>query len=124
MKGQSILGEEDYVGRLMEYIRGRRDIQEIPKQQRYLNRPGLNELFRNRGKDKENRNKLMYNAVVEHGYSQKEIADFLGLHYSTVSRLIMACKITGRVKGRRVTVGIPLAVSAVSSFVIISNKNK
>ena len=35
----------------------------------------------------------MYNAVVEHGYSQKEIADFLGLHYSTVSRLIMACKI-------------------------------
>ena len=92
VKGQSILGEEDYVGRLMEYIRGRRDIQEIPKQQRYLNRPGLNELFRNKGKDKEKRNKLMYNAVVEHGYSQKEIADFLGLHYSTVSRLILAVR--------------------------------
>jgi hypothetical protein len=94
VKGQSILGEEDYVGRLMEYIRGRRDIQEIPKQQRYLNRPGLNELFRNKGKDKEKRNKLMYNAVVEHGYSQKEIADFLGLHYSTVSSLIRARKIS------------------------------
>jgi putative transposase len=76
----------------MEYIRGRRDIQEIPRQQRYLNRPGLDELFRN----KEKRNKLMYNAVVEHGYSQKEIADFLGLHYSTVSRLLRARKKTSK----------------------------
>ena len=76
--------------------RGRRGIRELPKQQRYLNWPGLNELFRNKEKDKEKRNKLMYNAVVEHGYSQKEIADYLGLHYSTVSRLIRARKDTSK----------------------------
>ena len=96
VKGQSILGGEDYVRRLMNYIRGRRDTQEIPKQQRYLNRPGLHELFRNQEEDKEKRDNLMYNAVVEHGYSQKDIADFLGLHYSTVSRLIRARKTTSK----------------------------
>jgi putative transposase len=91
VKGQSVLGEEEYVRQLMEYIRGRRDIQEIPKQQRYLNRPGLDALFPAQiEKDKEKRNKLMYDAIVEHGYTQKEIADYLGLHYSTVSRLIRA----------------------------------
>jgi len=91
VKGQSILGEEDYIEQLMGYIKGQRDIQEIPKQQRYLNRPGLEELFSKRAKEnKVKRNKLMYNAIVEHGYTQKEIADYLGLHYSTVSRLIRA----------------------------------
>ena len=91
VKGQSILGQEDYVEQLMEYIKGQRDIQEIPKQQRYLNRPGLHDLFSVQvRKNKTRRNKLMYKAIVEHGYSQKEIADYLGLHYSTVSRLIKA----------------------------------
>ena len=88
VKGQSVLGEEDYVGRLMEYIRGKRDIQEIPKQQRYLNRPALDDLFaKHVGKDRDKRNRVMCNAIVEHGYSQKEIAAYLRLHYSTVSRL-------------------------------------
>ena len=97
VKGQSILGEEDYVGQIIEYIRGQRDIQEIPKQQRYLDRPGLGDLFKNREKkDKEHRNKLMYKAMSRYGYSQKEIADYLGLHYSTVSRLIGAHEKTAR----------------------------
>ncbi len=97
VKGQSVLGEEDYVGQLMEYIRGQRDIQEIPRQQRYLNRPGLDNLFPAEAKrNKEERNKLMHNAIVEHGYSQKEIASHLGLHYSTVSRLIRAYENTSK----------------------------
>jgi putative transposase len=92
VKGQSVLGEEEFVGQLMEYVRGQRDIKEIPKQQRYLNRPGLNDIFPDQVKqqNKKERNKLMYNAIIEHGYSQKEMADYLGLHYSTVSRLIRA----------------------------------
>jgi putative transposase len=89
VRGQSILGEADYAEQIMEYIKGQRDKQEIPKQQRYLNRAGLAYLFPDqRKKDRAKRNKLMYNAIVEHGYSQKEIADYLGLHYSTISRLI------------------------------------
>ena len=34
------------------------------------------------------RNKAMRSAAEEFGYRQKEIADHLGMHYSTVSRLI------------------------------------
>ena len=58
----------------------------------YLNRLGLSDIFPDQVKqqNKEARNKLMYNAIIEHGYSQKEMADYLGLHYSTVSRLIRA----------------------------------
>ncbi len=34
------------------------------------------------------RNEKMVEAVERYGYSQKAVADHLGLHYSTVSRLI------------------------------------
>jgi hypothetical protein len=34
------------------------------------------------------RNEAIRSAYFEHGYTQKAIADHLGLHYSTVSRLI------------------------------------
>ena len=97
MRGQSVLGEEDYADRLVEYLRGQRDIKEIPKRQRFLNRPGLDELFENRGRrDRSKRNEIMLKAVMEHGYSQKEIAAHLGLHYSTVSRLLGAIKQTAK----------------------------
>ena len=72
-------------------------VQEIPKQQRYLKRPGLDDLIPVQiKKNKAKRNKLMYKAVVEYGYSQKEIAGYLGLHYSTVSRLIEAYEKTAK----------------------------
>ncbi|MCL4469343.1 MAG: helix-turn-helix domain-containing protein [Deltaproteobacteria bacterium] len=34
------------------------------------------------------RNKTIIDAVMNYGYSQKEIADMLGLHYSMISRLL------------------------------------
>ena len=37
--------------------------------------------------DRGKRNELIFAAVEEWGYSQKEVADYLSLHYSTVSRL-------------------------------------
>jgi hypothetical protein len=89
VKGQSILGEEDFVERLIGYIKGHEDIKEIPKEQRYLKRPALKEIFSddillNRIR----RNRKIAETIEKHGYSQKEIADYLGMHYSTVSRLV------------------------------------
>jgi len=26
--------------------------------------------------------------VIEYGYSQKEVAEYLGIHYSTISRIV------------------------------------
>ena len=40
--------------------------------------------------DKEERNKRITEAVIQCGYSQKEVADYLRMHYSTVSRLMAA----------------------------------
>jgi putative transposase len=88
VKGQSILGDEDSVGRLIDYAKGYEKVKEIPNVQRYLNRPNLTEIFKNAGGDKSRRNRGIAEAVGRRGYSEREVADYLMLHYSTVSRLI------------------------------------
>lgn len=65
------------------------DINEIPRNQRYINRPGLKELFKaSIINKKQERDRKIREAVERHGYSQKEIADYLKMHYSTISRLV------------------------------------
>ncbi len=86
MKGQSILGDIDFVDRLIGYVKKSKEIIEIPRSQRYVDRPSLRELFR----DKRKRNIRIAEAVYEYGYRQREVADHLGIHYSTISRLLKA----------------------------------
>lgn len=88
LKGQSLLGEERFVEGLIGYVKGKEEIQEIPRGQRYLGRPSLEKLFRGTQKRKAARDKLIAEAVKRYGYSQQEVAGFLGLHYSTISRLV------------------------------------
>jgi hypothetical protein len=45
VKGQSILGDGDFVTRFVDYARGYEGVKEIPKIQRYLSRPSLAEIF-------------------------------------------------------------------------------
>jgi len=63
-------------------------VKEIPKVQRYLNRPNLTEIFENARGEKGKRDRGIAEAVKRWGYSEREVADYLRLHYSTVSRLI------------------------------------
>jgi len=89
VKGQSILGKEDFVESLIDYVKGYRDIREIPRGQRYAGRPGLDGLFDEEIKgDRKKRKKKVQEAVEKHGYSQKEVADYIGIHYSVISRLL------------------------------------
>jgi len=88
VKGQSILGGGDFVDRLIGYVRGYEEVKEIPKIQRYLNRPSLTEIFKNARGEKRKRDRGIAEAVKRWGYSGREVANYLGLHYSTVSRLI------------------------------------
>ena len=54
-----------------------------------MNRPGLSALFKGKAtKDKESRDRMIVKAVEKYGYSQKEVADSLKMHYSTVSRIM------------------------------------
>ncbi|MDI6891934.1 MAG: transposase [Actinomycetota bacterium] len=88
-KGQILLGEESFVKHFAEYLKGEKDLREIPKSQRYLGRPTLESLFTQEiVGERTKRNGTIQRAVEEYGYTQKEIADHLGLHYSTVSRLM------------------------------------
>lgn len=89
VKGQSLLGEENFVDRLLGYVKGYEQVKEIPKEQRYLGRPSLGDLFPMEIlRDKDKRNVRIREAVASHGYTQREVADHLGLHYSTISRLV------------------------------------
>ncbi len=84
-----LLGSEEFAGRFQEALKEQETVREIPKHQRYLSRPGLEELFSETTiADKEKRNVKISEAIVQHGYSNKTVAEHLGLHYSTISRLL------------------------------------
>lgn len=86
VQGQTLLGESDFVERLRGYLRGSEAMKEIPRRQRYVGRPTLQQVFA--GKlNRARRDTLIVRAVERHGYSQREVADVVGLHYSTVSRV-------------------------------------
>ena len=88
VKGQSLLGEDDFIEVLIEYARGHEDVEEIPKSQRYVTRPGLDGLFIEKTiSDKRARNRKIVEAINKYGYSQKEVADHLGMHYTSISIL-------------------------------------
>jgi len=89
VKGQSILGEEDFINQFIEHVRRFEEIKEIPRGQRYLGRPALKDLFSEKGlRNRKMGNEGVAKAVGEWGYSQREVADYLSLHYSTLSRLM------------------------------------
>ncbi|GBE06379.1 MAG TPA: helix-turn-helix domain-containing protein [Nitrospirae bacterium] len=89
VQGQSILGKEDFVEGLIDYVKGFRDVKEIPRSQRYVSRPGLDVLLgENIQGDRKKRNEKVREAVQKHGYSQKEVADHIGIHYSVISKLL------------------------------------
>jgi len=89
LHGQSLLGGDDFVDRLKEYLTGRKKIREIPRSQRYLDRPDLEALFPGKVLSaKKKRDRRIFESVEKYGYSQKEVADHLGLHYSTVCRIL------------------------------------
>jgi len=89
VKAQSILGAEDFVEGLIDYVKGHEAIPEIPKAQRFLNRPSLNQLFIGRVlRNMDKRNEKIEEAVEKYGYTQREVADHLRMHFTSVSRIM------------------------------------
>ena len=89
VKGQSLLGEESFIETLRPVLVGRRPTREIPKTQRYLTRPELNKMFEGIEPEERNRrDRVLRQAVEEYGYSQREVGEYLGIHYSSVSRIV------------------------------------
>lgn len=89
VKAQSILGGDEFVQDFVEYAKGSREISAIPRIQRFMGRPSLAGIFTGDVlKDKKERNKAIIKAVEEHGYRQREIADHLGMYFSSISRIV------------------------------------
>jgi putative transposase len=88
LQAQSLLGIEGFAAGLRHLVTEKQQIREIAKGQRFAGRPTLVKLFAQRSRDKKRRDLLIAKAVNEFGYSQRELASFLNLHYSTVSRIL------------------------------------
>ncbi len=79
-----VLGSEDFAGRCRLLAQREGDIGEIPKEQRYADRPELPAILNGPGFNGE---KWML-AVDHFGYTQKEVASLMGMHYSYISRVL------------------------------------
>ncbi len=93
LSGQILLGSEAFVQQAKELLGGREDIPEIPRTQRHVGRPSLDELFPpGTAARKQERNSLIHLAHGTHGYTLKEISEILGVHYTTISKVINSDK--------------------------------
>lgn len=89
VQGQVLLGGARFVARLAPGLRDKRPFTEIPRAQRFATRPTLSHLFAVRPRtDRVRRNETIRRAHVEHGYSLSAIGRAVGLHYSTISRIV------------------------------------
>lgn len=89
LKGQSILGGIGFVEKMSDHVKGKESIPEIPKGQRFINRPTIESLFTEEVlRDRRARDERVFEAVEKHGYTQREVADHLRLHFTSVSRIM------------------------------------
>ena len=89
LTAQSILGEPDYVESMSNHVKGKERIADIPKSQRFISRPTLENLFAEQAiREKGGRDERIFDSVQRHGYTQEDVADYLGLHFASVSRIM------------------------------------
>lgn len=87
LRSQIFLGEEAFIDSHRDLLHDKQTVNEAPRTQRYLNRPELSTLF-SKEKNKAERNRLIHQAHIQYGYTLKAIADYLEIHYTTVSKVM------------------------------------
>jgi len=86
LQGQIFFGSPDFVAGFANVIADKKGGAEIPRLQRYPSRPQLDELLSG-FEGRTERNSRIAQAHT-HGYTLKEIADNLKIHYTTVSKIV------------------------------------
>lgn len=95
--GGVVLGGPGLLAAIEPLVAGKSMVKEHPRMQRQVTRPALAEIFTEEAtRDRVSRNAAMREAYVEQGYTLKEIGDKVGLHYSTVCRIVKECGRLGK----------------------------
>jgi putative transposase len=84
VKGQIFLGSDYFLAKMEQFTEQKEQLIEIPKKQLYALRPPLDKIFQTKDK----REIKIYQASQKYGYTLKEIGQYLGLHYTTISKII------------------------------------
>lgn len=80
------MGSDGFVEEMAPRLRDSALQREIPQGERLVSRPSLDALFAGWG-TKAVRNERIYEATRIHEYTLSVLQDYLGLHYSTISRI-------------------------------------
>lgn len=89
LKSNVILGGREFIGKIDPWLKDSSEITEIPKGERLVSRPPLDDLLgRQTITSRDRRNEAIVAAHLQHGYSLTEIGNHLGLHYTTISKVV------------------------------------
>lgn len=86
MRSGNVLGSEEFIRQLEPLLKTTQANADIPRNQRLLGRPTLESIFAD-VVDMPSRNMCIYEATRIHQYRLKEVGDYLGLYYSTISAI-------------------------------------
>jgi len=88
--GQVILGTKAFVKRVNSYLNKESfdNMLEIPREQQLSLLPRLEEIFQEEGRKGTPRDKIIYMVYYDYNFTMREIGEYLGLHYTTISRVI------------------------------------
>ncbi len=84
LKGQVFLGDEQFVLRMQAYLQSGKDDVQIPIVQRRPPPPPLAEIERHAL----DRNAAIVSAYATGGYSYQQLADYFGVHFTTVGKIV------------------------------------
>ncbi len=99
VRGGVLMGSERFVKAMSPLLREAGQHKEIPRRERWVSRPSLEQLFANVS-SKEDRDAKIHEATRVYEYKLAELQEYLGLHYSTISRIAARSENELRSKGK------------------------
>lgn len=92
--GQIILGSEGFLKKVNSHLsqESKDNMQEVPREQQLSLLPQLDEIFQEEVRKGTPRDNIIYMVYYDYNFTMKEIGEYLGLHYTTISRVINRCE--------------------------------
>jgi putative transposase len=101
LKNMPAYGDDNFIQQFKDRIKGKKEIKEIVRKERYAGRPRIEDTITpDIMPDKKARNEKIITLIYNWGYGQKEIADRLKLHYSSISKMLAGRRVENYKKSR------------------------